>query len=93
VLSFKRVKSILIEITFVDIYKGAPRFDEIFSFLLNHKYRLIAFYNIAYRADAIAWADALFVLDAEIFRCATVSREPSPLFLRDYGAFTSSSKE
>jgi len=61
-LAAKRVKSILIEITFLQIYQTAPRCDEIFRFLFDHGYRLIALYDQVYRRGAIAWADALFML-------------------------------
>jgi FkbM family methyltransferase len=61
VISANTIRCVLIEITFIEIYQGAPRFDEVFRFLLDHEFRLISFYEVVYRGGAIAWADALFV--------------------------------
>lgn len=55
------IKSALVEITFIEIYQGAPRFDEVISFLLNRNFRPISLYDVVFRRDAIAWADGLFV--------------------------------
>ena len=60
-LSQSLIKSVLVEITFIEIYQGAPRFDEVLSFLLNSNFRLISLYDVVFRRDALAWADALFV--------------------------------
>jgi Methyltransferase FkbM domain len=60
-LSENLIKSVLIEITFIEIYQGAPRFDEVISFLLDRNFHLLSLYSVVFRGDAAAWADALFV--------------------------------
>jgi FkbM family methyltransferase len=60
-LSENLIKSVLIELTFIEIFQGALRFDEVISFLLNRNFRLISLYDVVFRRDAIAWADGLFV--------------------------------
>jgi FkbM family methyltransferase len=61
-LSGSLIRSVLIEITFIEIYQEAPRFDEVLGYLLDRKFRLISLYEVVYRNNAIAWADALLVL-------------------------------
>jgi hypothetical protein len=61
-LSGSLIRSVLIEITFIEIYQEAPRFDEVLGYLLDRKFRLISLYEVVYRNKAIAWADALLVL-------------------------------
>jgi hypothetical protein len=61
VLLERQIKCILIEIVFINIYEGGPRFDQVFRFLLDHGFRLVSLYDTVYRDEAIAWTDALFV--------------------------------
>jgi FkbM family methyltransferase len=60
-LSGNLIRSVLVEITFIEIYQGAPRFDQVLGFLLDRRFRLISLYDVVYRRNAIAWADALFI--------------------------------
>jgi FkbM family methyltransferase len=62
-LAAKSIAIILVEIMFLEIYQSAPRCDEIFKFLFDRDYRLVALYNQVYRRGALAWADAMFVAD------------------------------
>jgi FkbM family methyltransferase len=56
-----RVKLLLIELTFAQIYKGAPRFDEILRFVLDRGFELVSFYEVIHRNDRAGETDALFL--------------------------------
>jgi FkbM family methyltransferase len=60
-LADRRIHLIYMEITFCDMYKGLPRADEIFGFLFDHGFSLVAFYNFYHRNDLAAWCDVLVV--------------------------------
>lgn len=49
------------EINFMEMYKDGATLDEIYRFMTDRNYRLVSFYNINRHANAIMWADALFV--------------------------------
>jgi len=57
----RAIHLILMEITFSDMYKGLPRFDEICSFLLDRRFALVSFYDFYYQHGRAGWTDALFV--------------------------------
>jgi len=52
---------IYIEITFSDMYKGAPRLDEVYRHLAESGFSLVSFYAFHYQNDRAAWTDALFI--------------------------------
>lgn len=54
---------ILMEIIFSEMYVGIPPFDQIYSFLTSHGYKLITFYQQHYQQDTLSWTDALFKKD------------------------------
>jgi FkbM family methyltransferase len=57
----RAVRLIFTEITFSDMYKGLPRFDEIYAFLVDRRFALVAFYDFYYQGGRAGWTDALFV--------------------------------
>lgn len=64
-----QIPLLLIEITFARHYVGAPTFDELYRFLIDHGYRLMTLYELQYRNGLAHWCDALFVHESSP-RCA-----------------------
>lgn len=60
-LSARRIHLIYVEIILSDMYRGLPRLDEIFRFLADCGFVLVAFYDFHYENGRVSWADALFV--------------------------------
>jgi FkbM family methyltransferase len=54
---------IFMEITFSDMYKGSPRFDEIYAYLADRGFALVSFYDFYYQRGRAGWTDALFVAE------------------------------
>ena len=52
---------IFMEITFSDMYKGSPRFDEIYAYLADRRFALVSFYDFYYQHGRAGWTDALFI--------------------------------
>ena len=59
----RAVRLIFMEITFSDMYKGSPRFDEIYAHLADRRFALVSFYDFYYQRGRAGWTDALFVAD------------------------------
>ena len=55
------VHMIFMEITISDMYKGLPRLDEVYGFLADRGFVLVAFYEFYYQRERAAWMDALFI--------------------------------
>lgn len=56
-----RVHLVYMEVNFAEIYESLPRLDEIFGFLADRGYALVAFYRFQFQHDRASWTDALFV--------------------------------
>ena len=56
-----KIKAILTEIIFSDMYQDIPRFDKTYALLADSNFRLVSFYQQYYQNDLISWTDALFV--------------------------------
>lgn len=56
-----RIGLIYSEITFDEIYKNLPPFDEVFRFLREQDFVLAAFYKMEFKRQIVGWTDALFV--------------------------------
>ncbi|HEY6137805.1 MAG TPA: FkbM family methyltransferase [Thermoanaerobaculia bacterium] len=56
---------VFMEITFSDMYKGSPRFDEIYAFLADRRFALVSFYDFYYQRGRAGWTDALFMAEAD----------------------------
>jgi len=51
---------VYLEVTFCDLYRGTPPFDEIYRFLVDRQFSLVAMYNYQPFQGITGWADALF---------------------------------
>jgi FkbM family methyltransferase len=56
-----RIHLVFFEVTFCEMYKGLPRFDEIYRLLAEQGLVLVSFYAMEYRDNRAGWTDALFV--------------------------------
>lgn len=56
-----RLDCVFFELIFSDLYQGMPRFDKVFSFLLDRDYVLVSVYDIHLKNGVAGWADVLFV--------------------------------
>jgi len=56
-----RIHLVWMEIIFNQMYKGIPRFDEIFGLLSDRGLSLVSFYTMQYQNDRASWTDALFI--------------------------------
>lgn len=59
----RAIRLIFLEITFSDMYKGSPRFDEIYAYLADRRFALVSFYDFYYQRGRAGWTDALFISD------------------------------
>jgi len=57
---------IYLEIIFSEMYKGLPRLDEVYGFLADRGYTLVAFYDFWYQRERAGWTDALFIHPAYV---------------------------
>ena len=57
----RAVRLIFMEITFSDMYKGSPRFDETYAYLADRGFALVSFYDFYYQHGRAGWTDALFI--------------------------------
>jgi len=60
-LQERRVHLIFLEIVFSKMYKDLPRLDQVYGFLAERGYELVAFYRMYFQYDRACWTDALFV--------------------------------
>jgi FkbM family methyltransferase len=55
-----QIEMILIEMNFSELYKGQPTFDELYRFLIDRGFRLVAFYEFRYQNNLAGWTNGLF---------------------------------
>lgn len=60
-LRSNRIEMIFMEVIFSAMYKDLPTFDEVYRFLLDRNFKLVAFYQFYYQQDTASWSDALFI--------------------------------
>ena len=60
-LAGQRVHAVQLEVIFSDMYEGRSQLDETYRFMIDHGFRLLAFYNLFVTDGAASWCDALFV--------------------------------
>lgn len=66
-LSPARVRAVLTEALFADLYVSQARFDHVYGMLRDHGYKLHSFHEVeATSRGGWLWADALFVPSAEL---------------------------
>lgn len=56
-----RIALVFFEFIFGDMYKGLPKFDEVFRFLSERNFQLVTFYEPRLDDDVICWTECLFV--------------------------------
>jgi FkbM family methyltransferase len=56
-----RVRLVYCEVTFIEMYQGLPRLDELWGFLADRGFRLVSFYHMRYQGHLASWTDALFL--------------------------------
>lgn len=65
-LEEKRIKTILLEVNFVPMYKRQATFSELHEFLSSFGYRFVDFYNQVRPDDYTAWCDACYVASSPV---------------------------
>jgi FkbM family methyltransferase len=60
-LRSNRIHMIYMEMTFIEMYTGMPRIDTIFSFLFDHHFAPVSFYNFVRRDRLLEWMDVLLI--------------------------------
>lgn len=61
-LAERRVRQVLIEVTYCELYRGMPAPDAVHATLRGHGLRLVSFYTMQYRDGFAGWNDALYAL-------------------------------
>jgi FkbM family methyltransferase len=56
----RKIDLIYLEVIFSRMYRGSPRFDELYAFLADNGMGLVSFYEKHYQNDLLSWTDALF---------------------------------
>ena len=56
-----RIGLIYFEVIFSNQYKDLPAYHEVFRFLSERNFSLVAFYRANFQQDLISWTDALFI--------------------------------
>ena len=57
-----QIKTIVLEVNFIPMYKGQPSFQELHEYLSSMEYRLVDFYNQEQPNGYTAWCDACYVV-------------------------------
>jgi FkbM family methyltransferase len=61
-----KIELLYFEIIFSEMYKGVPRFSEIYDFLIDHGFSLVSLYNFYYQKNLAGWTDGLFIHQSAI---------------------------
>lgn len=56
-----RIGLIYSEFIFSDLYKGLPKFHDIYRYLSENDFELVAFYGSHFEGELLSWVDALFI--------------------------------
>ena len=65
-MSAGRVKLVLIEITFSEMYRKGASPDQVYALLREYGFRLVSFYELQYRNNLADWCDALFCHESHL---------------------------
>ncbi len=57
----RRIRLVFTEVNFADMYRGQAPFDELFRFLTDRHFALVAFYRFSFPQRLAGWTDALFI--------------------------------
>lgn len=61
-----KIELLYFEIIFSEMYKGVPRFSEIYDFLIDHGFSLVSLYDFHYQKNLAGWTDGLFIHQSAI---------------------------
>lgn len=61
-----RVRVVVVEVNYTELYQGGATLDEIYRFATDHRFRLKAFYNTVMLGEFAGAADAMFVHKSQI---------------------------
>ena len=56
-----KIRLIYFEFIFSDMYKGLPKFHDVFCYLSENNFDLVSFYEPHFQGDLVGWTDALLV--------------------------------
>jgi len=56
-----RIQLIYFEFIFSDMYKGLPKFHDVFCYLSENNFDLVSFYESHFQGNLVGWTDALLV--------------------------------
>jgi FkbM family methyltransferase len=56
-----KIGLIYFEFIFSDMYKGLPKFHEVFRYLSENNFDLVTFYDSHFQEDLVSWTDALLI--------------------------------
>lgn len=56
-----KIGLIYFEFIFSDMYKDLPSFHDLFGYLSDRNFSLVAFYESHFQGDLVSWTDALFI--------------------------------
>ncbi|MDF1657676.1 MAG: FkbM family methyltransferase [Verrucomicrobiales bacterium] len=65
-MSENRIKLVYFEFIFSDMYQNLPNFDEIFNYLRENNFEVVAFYDQHFQDGKLGWADFLFINTAGV---------------------------
>jgi FkbM family methyltransferase len=57
----EKIGLVYTEVTFSELYKNLPRVSEIYDFLIDRDFSLVALYEFRYQKGLAAWTDVLFI--------------------------------
>ena len=60
-----RIRIVLCEVNFLPLYAGMGRFEDLYSFLVDHKFAMVSLYKPKYHNGLMRDADILFVRNEE----------------------------
>jgi FkbM family methyltransferase len=62
-LSKNKIKMIVAEVEFRELYKNQPLYEDVAIYLRAYGYSLFGLYDFQYISGTLSWADAIFLLD------------------------------
>ena len=61
-----KIQLFYFEIIFSEMYKGVPRFSEVYDFLSDSGFLLVSLYEFHYQENLAGWTDGLFIHNSAI---------------------------
>jgi hypothetical protein len=60
----RRIRLVYAELIVSNMYVGLPPFDEVYRYLVDRGFRLVAFYRFGFRGRLASWCDGVFLHNA-----------------------------